>query len=123
MTVENTGVALARQAMEALRRLDAEARTPRPDGVDRFTWSADVLDELARLAEALGGAVEHVSGEPAADAESRGRELATAIVAHRNSLLRHGRGPGPSPDGGVRGLPRVAAAEPLGRTTPTPVPG
>ena len=48
MTVENTGVALARQATEALRRLDDEGRALRPDGVDHFTWTADVLDELAR---------------------------------------------------------------------------
>jgi hypothetical protein len=91
VTVENAGVALARQATEALRHLDDHGRTLRPDGTDHFTWSADVLDELARLAEVLGRAVERVSGEDAPDAESHAHALATAIVAHRNSLLRHGR--------------------------------
>ena len=73
MTVENTGVALARQATEALRHLDDHGRTLRPDGTDHFTWSADVLDELARLAEVLGRAVERVSGEDAPEAESHAR--------------------------------------------------
>lgn len=109
--------------MEALRRLDAEGRTLRPDGVDHFTWSADVLDELARLAETLGHAVEHVSGEQASGAESHAQALATAIVAHRNSLLRHGRGGHPPRDGGDRPIPRVIADEPPGGITPVAVAG
>ena len=88
VTVENTGVALARQAAEAVRALDDHGRSLRPDGVDRFTWSADVLDELARLAEMIGQAAERVSGEPSSAVESRAQALSTAIVAHRNSLLR-----------------------------------
>ncbi|MEJ2862939.1 hypothetical protein [Actinomycetospora flava] len=123
VTVENTGVALARQATEALRRLDDEGRTLRPDGVDHFTWTADVLDELARLAETLGRAVEHVSGEQASGAESHAQALATAIVAHRNSLLRHGRGERPSPGGGDRTFPRVVAEQPRGGITPVAVAG
>ncbi|WP_133829657.1 hypothetical protein [Actinomycetospora succinea] len=123
MTVENTGVALVRQATEALRRLDAEGRALRPDGVDHFTWSADVLDELARLAEMLGRAVEHVSGEQASRAESHAQALATAIVAHRNSLLRHGRGGAPFPDGGDRTLPEVIVDRPPGGITPVAVAG
>ncbi|MEJ2888315.1 hypothetical protein [Actinomycetospora aeridis] len=121
MTVENTGVALVRQATEALRRLDDEGRSLRPDGVDHFTWSADVLDELARLAERLGRAVERVSGESASGAEERARELATAIVAHRNSLLRHGNGGyrgGPFPDGGDS---RGDGGTPPHVSRPTPV--
>lgn len=122
MTVENTGVALARQATEALRRLDDEGRALRPDGVDHFTWTADVLDELARLAETLGRAVEHVSGEEASGAESHARALATAIVAHRNSLLRHGRGDAPFRGGGDPKVPRVVA-EPSPGITPVAVAG
>lgn len=114
VTVENTGVALARQAVEALRRLDDEGRTLRPDGVDHFTWSADVLDELARLADVLGRAVEHVTGEPAAGAETHAQALATAIVAHRNSLLRHGRGEHPFPAGHDHALPLVIARDEAG---------
>lgn len=123
VTVENTGVALARQATEALRRLDHEGRALRPDGVDHFTWSADVLDELARLAEILGRAVEHVSGEAAAGAESHAQALATAIVAHRNSLLRHGRGTAPFRNGGDRKLPQAIAHEPPGGITQVAVAG
>jgi hypothetical protein len=105
VTVENTGVALARAATEALRRLDDQGRALRPEGVDHFTWSADVLDELARLAETIGRAVEHVSGEDAPLAESSARARATAIVAHRNSLLRHRDGERPFRPGDDRALP------------------
>jgi hypothetical protein len=105
VTVENTGVALARQATEALRRLDDQGRSLRPDDVDHFTWSADVLDELARLAETIGRAVEQVSGEAAPGAESHAQALATAIVAHRNSLLRHRHGERPFLPGDDRELP------------------
>ncbi|CAA9295720.1 MAG: hypothetical protein AVDCRST_MAG54-4830 [uncultured Actinomycetospora sp.] len=114
VTVENTGVALARQAADALRRLDDQARTLRPDGVDHFTWSADVLDELARLAETIGRAVERVSGESAPGAESHAQALATAIVAHRNALLRHGGGHDPFPGGGDRTSPEVTVVRPPG---------
>lgn len=114
MTVENTGVALAREATEALRRLDDQGRSLRPHGVDQFTWSADVLDELARLAETIGRAVEQVSGESAPGAESHAQALATAIVAHRNSLLRHGAGERPFPRGDDHELPPVIAPEPTG---------
>ncbi|MDD7938466.1 hypothetical protein PHK61_08555 [Actinomycetospora lutea] len=123
MTVGNTGVALARQAMEALQRLDAEGRTLRPDGVDHFTWSADVMDELARLAELLGRTIERVSGEEAFGAESHAQALATAIVAHRNSLLRHGRGERPFPDGGDPQLPRAIVEGIHGGITPLAVVG
>jgi hypothetical protein len=109
VTVENTGVALARQATEALRRLDDQGRSLRPDDVDHFTWSADVLDELARLAETIGRAVEHVSGETAPGAESHAQALATAIVAHRNSLLRHRAGERPFPRGDDLELPQAIA--------------
>jgi hypothetical protein len=114
VTVENTGVALARQAADALRRLDDQGHALRPDGVDHFTWSADVLDELARLAEIIGRAVERVSGESAPGAESHAQALATAIVAHRNSLLRHGGGHHPFPGGGDRTNPEVPAPRPPG---------
>jgi hypothetical protein len=105
VTVENTGVALARQASDALRRLDDQGRALRPDGVDHFTWSADVLDELARLAETVGRAVEQVTGEASPAAEAHAQALATAIVAHRNSLLRHRDGERPFRPGGDRALP------------------
>ncbi len=78
MTVENAGVALARQATDALRRLDDQGCVLRPAGVDHFTWSADVLVELARLAEIIGRTVERVSGESAPGGESHGQALATA---------------------------------------------
>jgi hypothetical protein len=72
-----------------------------------------VLDELARLAET----VERVSGESAPGAESRAQALATAIVAHRNALLRHGGGHDPVPGGGDRTSPGVTAVRPPGSST------
>ena len=103
MTIENTGVALARQATEALRALGEYGPHLAPDGADRFGWSADVLDELARVATLLGRAVDEAAGEVSAGVGEHADDLATAIVAHRNSLLRHGRGTDPFGDPGPFG--------------------
>jgi hypothetical protein len=82
-------MANARQAADALRQLVSQARL-RPADADRFLWSADALDELARVADVLGRAVEDVAGEESRAVREHADQLATAIVAHRNSLLRHG---------------------------------
>lgn len=102
VTIENTGVALARQAAEALRALGEYGPHLAPDGADRFLWSADVLDELARVAVLLGDAVGQAAGDPSVGVDQHAQQLATAVVAHRNSLLRHGRGSDPfdTRDGG-----------------------
>ncbi|WP_433801084.1 hypothetical protein [Actinomycetospora sp. CA-084318] len=91
MTIENTGVALARRAAEALEALDQHGPHLRPPGSDRFGWTADVLDELARVAALLGRAVDHASGDvcPAVGRETQ--ELVDAIVAHRNTMLQPAR--------------------------------
>lgn len=102
MTFENTAVALAETASCALRDLDQHGPHLRPDGVDRFGWSADVLDELARAAELLGEAVEHATGVSDVDVARRARELATAVVAHRNALLRDQGAGAPLPRRGDR---------------------
>ena len=93
MTFENTAVALARTASQALRDLDQHGAHLRPEGADRFGWSADVLDELARAAELLGRAVEHATGVSDVDVARTADDLVTAVVAHRNALLREGSGP------------------------------
>ncbi|WP_018334341.1 hypothetical protein [Actinomycetospora chiangmaiensis] len=87
----NDGSVAVREALEALRGLDA-VRDARPAGIDRFFWSADVLDDLARVAARLGQVVEEVSGEEGPAVRRAADALGTAIVAHRNSLLRHGLG-------------------------------
>ena len=79
----------AREATAALRALAAQVRTG-TRGADRFLWSADALDELARLADVLGRAVEDVAGEESRAVRAHADQLATAIVAHRNALLRPG---------------------------------
>lgn len=102
VTFENTAVALAKTASDALRDLDQHGPHLRPQNTDRFGWSADVLDELARVAELLGRAVEHTTGVSDGDVSRHARELATAVIAHRNTLLRHGGGHDPLPVGGDR---------------------
>ncbi|MCD2190558.1 hypothetical protein [Actinomycetospora soli] len=87
----NDGAAAVREALDALQGLGA-LRDARPGGFDRFFWSADVLDDLARLADRLGRAVEEVSGEEGPEVRRAAEALGTLIVAHRNSLLRHGLG-------------------------------
>jgi hypothetical protein len=103
----------AREAADALRELATRARSD-AGSVDRFRWSADALDELARVADVLGRAVEDVAGEESLGVRAHADQLVTAIVAHRNSLLRHGTSgspdeqAAPSPrDGRIpAGLPR-----------------
>ena len=105
MTIDNTDVARASEASEALRALGDHGPTPAP-GVDRFTWSADVLDELARVADLLAEAVHAAAGERSPQVERHAEALVTAIVAHRNSLLRHGRGAdGPAREDAGPGAP------------------
>ena len=78
----------AREAADALRQLSTQARAC-PGDADRFFWSADALDELARVADVIGRTVEDVAGEASGAVRAHADQLATAIVAHRNSLLRH----------------------------------
>ncbi|WP_116708679.1 hypothetical protein [Actinomycetospora cinnamomea] len=66
--------------------------TSRPAGVDRFDWSSDTLDELARAVVAIGEIVERSTARSLTEEDpdgiaARARELATAIVCCRNSLL------------------------------------
>ncbi len=84
----------------------------RPHDADRFDWSSDVLDELARAVATLGRVVERFAGSVRSEASEDGdtddvidakvQELTTAIVRQRNSLLaeravsrRFHPGPGP----------------------------
>lgn len=82
---------LARQVTDALTEM-LEHGPSRPAGVDRFDWSSDTLDELARAVVAIGEIVERSTARALTDEEPDGvvakaRELATAIVCRRNSLL------------------------------------
>jgi hypothetical protein len=77
---------LVRGAHEALAEL-ARARVACPAGVDRFDWSADLLDELARVALEVGEAASAVAGSSDDDVATRAGELSTAIVRRRNDAL------------------------------------
>ena len=58
-----------------------------PVGTDRVDWSADLLDELARVALQVGEAAAAVAGSTDDDVATRARELSTAIVRRRNDAL------------------------------------
>jgi hypothetical protein len=77
---------LVRSAHDALAEL-GRARVACPVGMDRFDWSADLLDELARVALQVGEAAEAVAGSADDDVASRARDLSTAIVRRRNDAL------------------------------------
>ncbi|HEY2225124.1 hypothetical protein [Actinomycetospora sp.] len=77
---------LVRNAHEALTEL-GRARLACPAGMDRFDWSADLLDELARVALEVGEAASAVVGGSDEDLAARARELSTAIVRRRNDAL------------------------------------
>jgi hypothetical protein len=82
---------LARQASDALAEL-LEHVGDRPAAVDRFDWSSDALDELARAMMTIGEIVDVWTSRSLAEEDPEGvaartRELATAVVRRRNSLL------------------------------------
>ena len=88
MTIENTGVALAKDAADSLRKLDQHGPHLRPAGTDRFQWTAEVLDELARVAGLVGRAVDHASGDEDPGVRRQAEALVDAIVSHRNTMLQ-----------------------------------
>jgi hypothetical protein len=82
---------LARQASDALAEMLEHVRA-RPASSDRFDWSSDALDELARALMTIGEIVDGCTARSLAEEDPEGmaartRELATAIVQRRNSLL------------------------------------
>ncbi|MCD2188401.1 hypothetical protein [Actinomycetospora soli] len=77
---------LVHRAHEALAEVTAR-RSGCPAGVDRFDWSADLLDELARIALQVGDAAAALTGGEDDELEARSRELATTIVRHRNDAV------------------------------------
>ena len=80
---------LVRRAHEALDEL-GRSHVACPTGTDPFDWSADLLDELARVALGLGEAASVLTGGPD-DVDARAHELATAIVRRRNDALAPAR--------------------------------
>ena len=113
MAGEKCEAAGAREAADALRRLASQARA-RPEDADRFVWSADALDELARVAGVVGRTVEDVAGEESRSVRAHADQLATAIVAHRNSLLRHGTASDADPHPGPATPPPRGGAATVG---------
>ena len=77
---------LVHGAHEALAEL-GRARVACPAHVDRFDWSADLLDELARIALQVAEAAATLAGDHDADVDACAGELATAIVRRRNDAL------------------------------------
>jgi hypothetical protein len=77
---------LVHGAREALAEL-GRARVSCPVDVDRFDWSADLLDELARVALGVAEAAATLAGEHDAAIAARAGDLATAIVRRRNDAL------------------------------------
>lgn len=77
---------LVHRAHEALAEA-GRMRARCPAGVDRFDWSADLLDELARVALQVGDVAAEMTGGEDDDLERTSRELATVIVRRRNEAL------------------------------------
>jgi hypothetical protein len=82
---------LAQQASDALTELLEHTRTT-PAASDRFDSCSETLDELARAVMAIGEIVDGCTSRALDEEDPEGvaartRELATAIVRRRNSLL------------------------------------
>ncbi|GAA4801062.1 hypothetical protein GCM10023200_42330 [Actinomycetospora chlora] len=91
MQKDEAAARLARQASDALAELLEHVRE-RPTTGDRFDACSESLDELARAVTAIGEIVDGCTSRAQAEEDpdgvaARTRELATAIVRRRNSLL------------------------------------
>ncbi|HEY2223452.1 hypothetical protein [Actinomycetospora sp.] len=85
MTFDDPAVAQARAATDALRELERSGRHLLADPARREEWSSELLDELARLTDALAGAVEVASGTSGADVPRLAAQLSDAILRRRDA--------------------------------------
>jgi hypothetical protein len=92
VTIDDTAVAQARTATDALRELEHTDWHLMADPALRRRWGVDLLDELADLACALAAAVEAASGISGPDVVGPAQELCEAI-RHRRDVLDAGEGP------------------------------
>ena len=86
MTIDDTAVAQARTATDALRELEHSDWHLMADPALRRRWGVDLLDELADLACALADAVEAASGVSGPDVVGPAQQLCEAI-RHRRDLV------------------------------------
>jgi hypothetical protein len=86
VTFDDTAVAQARIATDALRDLEHSDWHLVADTALRRRWGVDLLDELADLACALADAVEAASGIAGPDVTGPAEQLCEAI-RHRRDLL------------------------------------
>ena len=97
MQKDEAAAHLARQASEALAEMLANSPSC-PIDADRFDWSSETLDELARAATVIGQIAQRYTArttdgdEDPEGVRARATELATAIVRCRNSLVGEGAG-------------------------------
>ena len=85
VTFDDPAVAQARSATDALRELERHGRALLADPALRERWSAELLEELARLASAVAGAVEVASGSSGPDVTHLATQLSDAILRRRES--------------------------------------
>lgn len=80
------------RAVDALVELDEQGGSLCPPDTDLFTWSDDVLHDLARLTELVGSAAQRVTGARNSAIERQARTLSTTLAAQGNlqTLHRHG---------------------------------
>lgn len=95
---DETAARLALQVSDALDQMLLHC-SGCPQDADRFDWSSEVLDELARAVATLGQVVDRLAGGTAAEDDTAAAsdsidglasELATAIVRQRNTLVAEG---------------------------------
>lgn len=77
-------------AIDGLLQLNQHGRKLCPAGADPQAWASGVLNDLARVAELLDGAVEKVARKRNDAVAQNAQALATVIRAHRNVELGAG---------------------------------
>jgi hypothetical protein len=104
VTFDDTGVAQAHIATDALRELEHSEWHLMVDPALRRRWGLELLDELADLACALADAVEVASGISGPDVAGPAEQLSRAI-RRRRDVLSAGEGTVEETEG--PGLPAV----------------
>jgi hypothetical protein len=99
---------LVRDLAAALGEIE-QADLECPEGVDRFLWSADLLDAMAQSVETIARIVDTHAASDASAVRERAVALAQAVIGQRNELVRYGRGARPD---------RMATSWPGPTTTP-----
>jgi hypothetical protein len=89
MNARSAGAAATSPAVDTLVELGEQGASLCPPDTDPHSWAADVLHDLARVAQLVGSAVQQITGEKNTAIERHSHALSTALDAQGNLQLLH----------------------------------